>query len=337
MRNVESIKVLKVSSHVLDTRIDEPILATRELPVEETMAAYLSRYIVKAMRNSKSEPAVFNGDAIGSLAKGVFTDPDALFLENSSKAATRLFQIIKPQDRFSPGDLITVLFESAGTIFWALLQMEYTKAFLTSFKEDVSPQYEARDISLSLDNKQLIAGAFISSAPDPEGYDLLILEKMAQDGGVRYFMNRFCASKRFLDKRDQTRIIIENTEKFIRQNLRGDVDAALEARDRIRDILTERAIVAIEDVAMDVFGDSPELQEKYSGQLMKSGVSDGEEVILDKELVEKEFSIRKYKTDSGITIKGPAEMFDNKERFEIQHNGDGSLTFVIKGVRSFIE
>jgi hypothetical protein len=52
--------------------------------------------------------------------------------------------------------------------------------------------------------------------------------------------------------------------------------------------------------------------------------------------VEKHFRTQKIKTDTGIELNFPSEMFNNKEMMEFINNPDGTISIVIKKVNKII-
>lgn len=65
--------------------------------------------------------------------------------------------------------------------------------------------------------------------------------------------------------------------------------------------------------------------------------NDIEKVKVDKEYLEKRLSKLKLKIDSDIEISITEEAYRDINRFGIQNNGDGSITFMIKNVDRYVE
>jgi hypothetical protein len=96
----------------------------------------------------------------------------------------------------------------------------------------------------------------------------------------------------------------------------------------------ENTAVDIDNLAKGLFRDSFEIQKEYAENVRKAGVSTG--ITMEDAYVEKHFRTQKIKTDTGIELNFPSEMFNNKDMMEFINNPDGTISILIKNVNKII-
>ncbi|QEK12602.1 nucleoid-associated protein [Crassaminicella thermophila] len=172
---------------------------------------------------------------------------------------------------------------------------------------------------------------------EEDEYDLIFLDKQVySDDFEQLFSNVFLNCRSLIDDRDKTKIFKNVTEKWTRRNLKEDIDKAQEVREEVIASMKNCAEIDVEKFVQSVFGNDVEMQQNFIQHLEREGIQ-LEKIEIDKKWVEKKMKKRIMKTDTGIEIKGEYEDLEDKMKFEIVRNGDGTVNLIIKNVRSMME
>ncbi len=340
MRYLESVHVNNAVAHVLDKRLEEPLLGVEELELSEDLHEFFMKHILRGLRGDDAEKAVFVGEgALKLLIRRIFDEPEA-FLECTQEMARRLFSIMKPMESINGGDLAVVKFHSGEARYLGILKLDYQKSYsheIEYLNEQFNVKLVAQDTGLPLTHQKLSACAFIKEDTTDDSYDMLLTERSTAEEGPRFFLNRFLGASRVLDKRDKTKLLRKTVEQWTRTNLKNDLDKALEVRGQLNEELLGSAFIDLEAFSQDLFSHATDAREKFDKKMEAVGLADGDKIEVDRLWVDNKMKNRAVKTDTGFTIRGEHEFFDDPARFEMRRNGDGSVDYVIKNVRNIPE
>lgn len=343
MRNIESITIKKAILHVLDKDADEPILANLPQEITEDIHEFLEKHIVKSLKSEENKKAYFQGGQtiVKDACKNMFADENN-FVESSKVIAKQLFKAMKRTNNPSSADLVIVLYKTDARDYISILKLDYKKSFIHSIEyvengyvTSITPQ----SIGLPSMGQKLQKCAFIRKINEENEYDLILLDKQSpseKDEISLYFKELFLNCELVVDSRDKTKAFKKTTERFIRKHLKDDLDLAQEAREEVIERLQNSIEVDVENFAHDVFGGNSEIKEKYIQQANKVGLG-YKSFDIDKGWVEKKMKKRSMKTDTGFEVKGEFENFDDKMKFEMTRNGDGTVNLIIKNIHRINE
>lgn len=339
LRNLESVRILKASVHILDKRLEEPMLAQGETPLTEDITRYLTNHILKSSRSANAEAAAFKGDGIiKQLTETTLLSQDT-FIEASRTMAKRLFQVMRPIETIQSCDLATVLFQAGDIPCIAILKLDHQQTFQHSI-EYIDETFEVKlsqmENALPQANNQLTACALINAPDLVTQTGLLIIEREGQDGGPRWFLHRFLGADRQPDRMELTRIFKEIPEKFARRHLKNDYSEAEVLRAGMREELNGSATIDLKGFAEDTLSGT-DAQEKLLLAFTSAGLPVEGKLEIDRSWVSEKMKNRAIKTDTGFTIRADQEFFDDPARFELRRNGDGSVDYVIKNIRNVSE
>jgi hypothetical protein len=150
---------------------------------------------------------------------------------------------------------------------------------------------------------------------------------------VEFFISDFLQATVVLDYSDVTKLFRNQTEKWMRKNMKENIGKAIDVRLELDDKYVNNAEIDIKDTVNNVI-DSIEEREKFLMNLEKAGVDTDQPFEIDKKWVGKKLKMKNLKTDTGFTIKGDFDIFEDSSRFEVQYNGDGTVNYIIKQVRN---
>lgn len=345
MRNINSVIIKKAIIHVLDRNADEPILTDYEQEIQEDIHEFLEKHIVKSLQDEENRKARFQGGlaVVKNACMEIFEDEEK-FVDCSKDIAIQLFKAMKSNNNISSADLVVCLYEESDKKYMAILKLDYKKSFIHnvefvdgSFKISIMPQ----SIGLPGMSQKLQKCAFIKEINVDDEYDMIILDKQVygkdEDGEIaHFFVHQFLNCNILVDSRDKTKIFKRATEKWTRKNLKEDIEKAQEVRDEAILSLKNGAEIDVENFARNVFGNDVEKQEHFINHLDQEGLQ-SEKFDIDKSWVDKKMKKRVMKTDTGIEIKAEHEDFEDRMKFEIKRNGDGTVDILVKNVRFFSE
>lgn len=340
MRFCEDIAITKTIVHVIDGNGDEPLLGASLLELDEETYMYLHNHIHKALNNNMNSRGEFLINT-GLVYKQCFEMVDGSdFIEASARIAKHLFKIVKNTLSAPSGDLVVVEIVVEGKRGIGILFMEYKTSFIhdikfeeSMFKVDLKPQ----TIALPHKGQRLGKFAFFGEgSSDIRPYELIMMEKTSLDENgekVEFFISDFLQASIVADNTDITKIFRGATEKWIRKNMKENIGGAIESRATLDEQYINDAEIDIKGTLNGVI-DSIEEREKFLMNLEKAGIDTETPFEVDKKWIGKKLKEKTIKTDTGFTLKGDYDIFDDTSRIEIQYNGDGTVNYIIKQVRN---
>jgi len=341
MRYLESINVTRAIVHILDRNADEPLLNQIEKEITEDLFEFLTKHIHKSLKAEDNKKAKFLSAGTVKRETDRIFEEEEYFVDGSQEIAKHLFKVIKPIDELLSGDVIICEFNSGNADFIGILKMDYFKSFIheVAFEEDkFKISIVSQDIALPPMNQKLSACAFIKKDDYDSSYDMIMMEKSTGiEEGLDYFLQSFLSSEPIFDSRDKTKHFKKNVELWARKNLKNDYDRADELRKEMNNRLLTHAVIDMDEVSQEVFGDDLEIKDKFDNSMIEAGINDGDKFEIDKHWVKKKMKTRALKTDTGFTIRADFDHYDDKLRFEVRRNGDGTVDYVIKNVRNITE
>jgi hypothetical protein len=345
MRNIDSVLVKKAIIHVLDRNADTPILTDFEQEIDEDIHEFLEKHIVKSLTDEENKKAKFKDGmtVVKNACQTIFQD-ESKFIEASHIIAQHMFKAMKNNNQISSADLVVCLYSSQEENYIGILKMDYKKSFIhnVEFIDDqlrisILPQA----IGLPGLGQKLQKCAFIKPFDEGDDFDLILLDKQSygkdDDSEIAFFFaNNFLCCDILMDSRDKTRTFKNLTEKWTRKNLKENFDKAQEVREEMITTLKNSAEIDIEKFTQNVFGNDMDMQQNFVQQFHKEGIPI-DSFDIDKNWVEKKMKKRVMKTDTGMEIRAEYDDFEDRMKFEMKRNGDGTVDLVIKNVRSFQE
>lgn len=344
MREINSIILHRVIVHVLDKTMDSPLFADYEQEITEEIHDLLEKHIVRCLKDDDNRIAKFiSGPNIIRDNCDAILYEEENFVESSKKIAEHLFTSIKNNGNASSGDLAICIYSVDNVKYVALLKMDYRKSYVhdieyveDKFKVSIIPQ----EIGLPGAGQRLQKCAFIKLYEANEEYDLVILDKQQssdkENEVANFFVKDFLNSNILVDSKDKTKMFKNITEKWVRSQLRQDIDQATKVRDVLSNNLKKEEEINVRNFVEEAMEDSEEIKNDYIDHLNNSGfqVTDFE---VNKPWVEKKLKKKSIKTDTGFDIKNDRECFDDNLKFKVKRNGDGTVDLIIKNVTFFKE
>lgn len=343
MRYVSDLNIGKSIIHVVDPMTDEPVLSSDFMNLSVSEIEFISKHIVKGLNDDENFRcrAVSKDRETYQRILRILTDRECL-VEESRHISNELFQISKKYDGVLAGDLLFSMFFYEGQECLAILKLDYqeTYAHEVNFDEgNLSVSLVTQETGLPSAGQRLKKSAYFRKIGDDE-LEIFAINKYLKseaDELKNYFTFEFLGIEIVDDPTSMTRRFKSTFETWARKNLKDDIEKASEFRDRIDNTLLNSGSVDVQEIAIEVFKGDVQLQNELLDEAGKKGFSPSETFSVDKTWVEKKMKSKQIQTDTGLVIKGEFDLFSDDNKFQMVRNGDGTVDYIIKGVRNVKE
>lgn len=336
MRNINEIIINKVYISALDKENDALMLSEAELVINEQTYEYFEKHILRCIKDDEAKPGKFEGgvNIVRELCKEIFEDKDE-FLVSSKKLSQFLYKCMKNDEKELPGDFAVCHCDSQQGVFLALLKLNYSNSYSHFYKLD--EDVVTLDIGVSKTGlpglgQKLSRAVFIRKPiSQEEEYDFLTFDKQL-DG---YFCQAFLRVSPIRDRRENTRIIQKTSEDFARRAFKDNAQEAEGFRKKITETLMQEDKLNLNALSENLLP-SEEKRTEYKAALLNEGISETD-VFIDKEWAEKKLKKKRLKVDKSIDLYIDDEVYNDKNKFQIKRNGDGTIDIILKNIKNYIE
>lgn len=318
--------------HIVDNTHEAAILSAKELEVDEEVKDFLEKHLEKILLDSNTKQAFFRNQTndIYNYLQEYLSNRQS-FLKMSQEITNKLFSILKANVAIPSGDLVYLLFESDSELFLAIIKFNYK----TSFTHYISNSSEGSYIKIikhktTLPNElQRVEECVLVNLNNLE---LKILEKSFEIDGRGYYLSKnLLDCNTDLSQTEKLKILDKTMVKVSKKYMDDDFNTVSKLKQFISESIEEANEVEVETLAEVIFANKPDVKREYLTEVKQAGLT--EEVIkvqvTDKS---KNFKNQKLKTDNGIEINFPSEVYNNKDVIEFINNPDGTISILIKNI-----
>lgn len=337
LRHIENAVIDQAILHVLDTGGDAPILAAEVLQIQdEEIYTFIASHIVKSLGDDAAFKAKYIGETamISRMSKLLNTDS---FIEGSVELANRMFDYLTKHKEPSC-DLLVVKFHTGNIDACGVLKLDFQKSYMHEL-EYQDPSFKvnlvAQEIALPSERQKVLQCAFAKAYQADAEYDLIALNKKrsSDEEEQSRFLKAYLNAQREFDYKDKTKTLKRELERWTQKHLKEDFETAEELRRSLDDKLRYNAVIATEELAEAALSHDGDAKLSLLTKLEQSGIDSEEKFEVDKRYVAKKMKSKTVVTDTGFTIKADYELFDDDGFIQVKRNGDGTVDYIIKGVR----
>lgn len=341
LRHIENLVVDFAVLHVLDTQLEEPLLAAKPLDLDsEEVVDFVVKHTLKALQDDAAYKAKFlPGTVMASYGDQMLTMEDPI--ETSTRLALRLFDMTK---RYSETacDILVTRFHTGNIQAYGILRLDYQK----SYTHEVAMEGDgfaihliAQEIALPSQQQKVTQCCFGIRPGSDEEYDIIVLSKKrgADEEERGRFLKEFLNAERTYDYKDKTKSFKKSIEDWTQKHLKEDFDTARDLRASVENQLRNHAIVSPEVVLKEALAHDTDARHALKAKLEKEGLDLEERFEVDKRFVDKKMKTKTLRTDTGFVIRADYELFSDNGFIEVQRNGDGTVNYIIKHVRHIKE
>lgn len=343
MEYINDVTINEAVIHILDNNADSPILNDELLVLNEEVYGFLLKHIQKIFKDDELKYAVFkeNRSIVKDLSQEYLNGQDNL-LNVSRELANQMFNLMKSNGNIPSCDLIIVSVSTEFGPMIGILKMDYIKNYMhkVEIKDgkmdiDIVTQFTG----LPSSSQKIQKASFIKILNSENEVDLMVLDKQKktkdkEEYGTNYFIKNYLGCELIDNERDMTKNFLNAAEKWTRNNLSENADKAEKIRTAIKSKVKNDDSIDLDNISEELFKDEG-LKENFKSYVKESGVQD--KINLDKEWIDKKLKKVRLKIDNEIDLYIDEETYNDKGKFEIQRNGDGTINMVIKFVKNYIE
>ena len=319
----------KAILHILDSASAMPIFSQKELDrQDEDIENFITAHVSKIYSNlSAKEAKLLESSKMKQIIEDNFDD----FNELSVKISNKLFSLMKAHADIPGADLLIALVDIESEPCLAVIKYNYKKGYTHHVEYDDS----------GVSNKLMVHSGILASETQKVDEAALImldtnkafvLEKPFLIDGEKelYFSKLFLNTTTGLSKKESMQTISDAALEIAEKYYDDDFEKPADLKEAIYNDLAYNKEINLSSIAEKVFGDDPKAKTEYLDNLKYAGVK--EIIEFEKDNPEKPYSKHKIKTDSGIEINIPMELYKNKETIEFVNNPNGTISIIIKQI-----
>ena len=324
------IQIEKAILHVLDKNSSMPIFSEGLVNLDDdAIYNFITMNLKKMYDDNATKSGVLNetNELFNYIEK-----IDEKFVEISREIADKLYKIMINQDSIPSADLLVVLATIDGRRMLGIIKLNYKEGFthFVDYAESAtSNKIIKHKVIFATEGQKTDEGVLV----DLTDFKLKITEKeyLIDGDKINYFSEIFLKCKPEISKNEAIKIVNKVAKEINKKYFDSDFTKDVKIKETIYDEIQETSKINICKIAEKAFENNKEIQEEYIEEVKKAGVK--EEIVLAGEEPEKKFSKHKIKTDNGIELTVPTDVYKNKEAIEFINNPDGTISILITNVK----
>jgi len=328
----------KTILHILDNNLEVPILSLKEMNPENDIDDFLKKHLHKIVNDSDLKNVLFepDGNKIYDLCKEINRDQES-FVDVSIELANRLFAIMKENPSIPSGDAIFATFEDNGTNYFLLMKLNYRNSYMhyVSNTDDGNTNNLIKQKTTLPNETQKVEECILINLSN---FDCKLLEKQYEICGRRdYYLSKYflkCVSE--LSNSQKVKVLDKAVSKVSKKYFEEEFDKVSKFRNCLAEGMEETNSIQVDLVAESVFGENQEIKKEYLEEVKKLGLVENIVEIPETNTINKKYRTQKLKTDSGIEINFPSNVYSNKDLIEFINNPDGTISILIKNINKVI-
>ena len=324
------IQIEKAILHVLDKNSSMPIFSGNLVNLDDdAIYNFISMNLKKMYDDNATKTGVLN--ETNDFFKYI-EQINEKFVEVSKEIADKLYGIMNNQDSIPSADLLVTVATINGVRFLGIIKLNYKEGF-THFvdytAETTSNKIIKHKVIFATEGQKTDEGVLV----DLESLKLKITEKeyLIDGDKINYFSEIFLKCKPEISKNEAIKIVNKVAKEINKKYFDSDFTKDVKVKETIHDEIQETSKINICKIAEKAFENNKEIQQEYVEEVKKAGVK--EEIVFIGEEPEKKFSKHKLKTDNGIELSVPTEIYKDKNAIEFINNPDGTISILITNVK----
>ncbi|WP_252241846.1 nucleoid-associated protein [Clostridium sp. ZBS18] len=330
---MNTILVKKYITHVLDKNMGIPVLSSKEQNLDNDINEFLEKNISKMLNDQSVKNAVFLNDSKTKLlCEKIMSNDIKDFNLITTEIAMNLFQIIEQDLEIPSGDLVCCLFLLNDTMYLALLKLNYRHSYTHFIDKDRVVQIIKNKVTFLNESQKLDEGAIINL----KDLSIKLIEKKCTKNKeyFEYFSKKFLQCKTEISNKEKLKIFNKINDEFSKKYFNSEIVEDLKMKKIILDSIDDNSDLKIDELAEKVFSENEEVKNDYINEFKNKGIYNT--TLIESETIKKSFKMQKVKTDSGIEINLPFDIYNDKDKIEFNNNVDGTISIVLKNISKII-
>lgn len=347
----DDIVIRKAILHILDTVHGECILSNTLLDPGPDLYEFIRNHIYKIVSSDDTKDCEFNPETspIYSILETWDESDKTSFIEASQSIADRLYVSMGEGLDIPAADLLFVSFQAEGTIYLALLKMNYKESYThivtnDSETEEMSDDDETEVPVIHADIIKSKALLPSSGTRIPEAiiinlsdFHIKLLEKRYEINGEKifYLSEKFLICHTNLPPKKKLNILTKVINNISNKYDGDDLKTKMDTKSALQKEYVDNKSFDIEEIGNRLFGKSPEKKSEFDEKMEQYDLQYDNFTVTNESTVKK-LERQVMVTDSGIEISIPMETYNKLANLEIQTDVTGKSTIIIKNIDNLI-
>lgn len=347
----DDIVIRKAILHILDTVHGECILSNTLLAPGPDLYEFIRNHIYKIVSSDDTKDCEFNPETspIYSILETWDESDETSFIEASQSIADRLYVAMGEGLDIPAADLLFVSFQAEGTIYLALLKMNYKESYThivtnDSETEEMSDDDETEVPVIHADIIKSKALLPSSGTRIPEAiiinlsdFHIKLLEKRYEINGEKifYLSEKFLVCHTNLPPKKKLNILTKVINNISNKYDGADLKTKMDTKSALQKEYVDNKSFDIEEIGNRLFGKSPEKKSEFDEKMEQYDLQYDNFTVTNESTVKK-LERQVMVTDSGIEISIPMETYNKLANLEIQTDVTGKSTIIIKNIDNLI-
>ena len=347
----DDIVIRKAILHILDTVHGECILSNTLLDPGPDLYEFIRNHIYKIVSSDDTKECEFNPETspIYSILETWDESDETSFIEASQSIADRLYVAMGEGLDIPAADLLFVSFQAEGTIYLALLKMNYKESYThivsnDSETEEMSDDDETEVPVIHADIIKSKALLPSSGTRIPEAiiinlsdFHIKLLEKRYEINGEKifYLSEKFLVCHTNLPPKKKLNILTKVINNISNKYDGADLKTKMDTKSALQKEYVDNKSFDIEEIGNRLFGKSPEKKSEFDEKMEQYDLQYDNFTVTNESTVKK-LERQVMVTDSGIEISIPMETYNKLANLEIQTDVTGKSTIIIKNIDNLI-
>ena len=347
----DDIVIRKAILHILDTVHGECILSNTLLDPGPDLYEFIRNHIYKIVSSDDTKDCEFNPETspIYSILETWDESDETSFIEASQSIADRIYVAMGEGLDIPAADLLFVSFQAEGTIYLALLKMNYKESYThivtnDSETEEMSDDDETEVPVIHADIIKSKALLPSSGTRIPEAiiinlsdFHIKLLEKRYEINGEKifYLSEKFLVCHTNLPPKKKLNILTKVINNISNKYDGADLKTKMDTKSALQKEYVDNKSFDIEEIGNRLFGKSPEKKSEFDEKMEQYDLQYDNFTVTNESTVKK-LERQVMVTDSGIEISIPMETYNKLANLEIQTDVTGKSTIIIKNIDNLI-
>lgn len=326
-------KIQKAILHILGVNGIPSIYSQKELDItEETISDFIIMHVKKIYNDDASKSGILNNN---STVLSILPDLSTSFIQTSSFIAEHLYNIMKMHNDIPSADLLIALILIDEVPHVAIIKFNYKEGYTHFVDYDETGTYNKiilHKVIFASENQKNDEGVIINL----EDFSLRIAEKAYSIDGEKklYFSSLFLECSTDLSIKDSIKVINEAAKDITRRYYNDNFQKISAVKNAIYDNVEVDRSINVDTLAETCFEENHTIQKEYLQMVKQAGVAETIQLLGDSP--ERKFNKHKMKTDNGIELSMPIDVYKNKEIIEFINNADGTISIVLKNINKIV-
>ena len=347
----DDIVIRKAILHILDTVHGECILSNTLLDPGPDLYEFIRNHIYKIVSSDDTKDCEFNPETspIYSILETWDESDETSFIEASQSIADRLYVAMGEGLDIPAADLLFVSFQAEGTIYLALLKMNYKESYTHIVTNDSETEEMSNDDETEvpvihadiIKSKALLpsSGTRIPEAIiiNLSDFHIKLLEKRYEINGEKifYLSEKFLVCHTNLPPKKKLNILTKVINNISNKYDGADLKTKMDTKSALQKEYVDNKSFDIEEIGNRLFGKSPEKKSEFDEKMEQYDLQYDNFTVTNESTVKK-LERQVMVTDSGIEISIPIETYNKLANLEIQTDVTGKSTIIIKNIDNLI-